>query len=372
MHLALTPDDQDRLQDAQQTLLSPLDYESVDAWRRSAVMRIQQLLGADKGYFMLPINGRADVHSDEYAPGKVSAYPEKIEPIARRYKYWHRVTKLGVHNRAMAWGGGIDKYYQSPYYNEFVLARRAFNATGMTVGIEGIPKENTVAQLAVLHDAPRTKPFGQRGLMLLRLLYPAFKAGVEAWYRLARRRADLADSLDAAGVAVQMSDLDGRVLHRTPMLTRALAANPQREQVAARIEQVTEALIQQARGAIDPREGRLDAVHDIVRTQGGSYRVCGTLVRQGLVSSREVVLVTLSRKASALVPLHRMEERFDLTPRQAEVAQLLAQRKTNREIAAALCISPHTARHHTEAVLDKLNLHSRTGVRDRIHESIQA
>ncbi|NBB73424.1 MAG: hypothetical protein GVY35_07070, partial [Bacteroidetes bacterium] len=55
-----------------------------------------------------------------------------------------------------------------------------------------------------------------------------------------------------------------------------------------------------------------------------------------------------------------------LTPRQAEVAQLLARRKTNREIADALCISPHTARHHTEAVLRKLEVDSRRAVARRM------
>lgn len=45
-----------------------------------------------------------------------------------------------------------------------------------------------------------------------------------------------------------------------------------------------------------------------------------------------------------------------LTPRQAEVAVLLAARRTNREIAAALSISVHTARHHVEAVLERLGV----------------
>jgi DNA-binding CsgD family transcriptional regulator len=372
MHLALTPDDQDRLHDAQQTLLSPLDYDSVDAWRGAATRNVKVLLGADKAMFQMPDVAGPLIYSDEFELGISRQYLQRAKPLHDRVGAWRRVVAEKVWNRKTLWRSELDAYYQSAYFNDYVALQRAYHGTGMSTSASEEAKPETIVQLIVHHDNPQTKSFGQRGLMLLRLLYPAFKAGVEAWYRLARRRADLADSLDAAGVAVQMSDLDGRVLHRTPMLTRTLAANPQREQVAARIEQVTEALIQQARGAVDPREGRLDAVHDTVRTRGGPYRVCGTLVRQGLVASREVVLVTLRRKAAALVPLHRMEDRFDLTPRQAEVAQLLAQRKTNREIAEALCISPHTARHHTEAVLEKLSLHSRTDVRDRIHESIQA
>ena len=56
-------------------------------------------------------------------------------------------------------------------------------------------------------------------------------------------------------------------------------------------------------------------------------------------------------------------EHFRLTRQQARVALLLAQRLRNKEIAQELHISPHTARHHTEAVLLKLGIHSRTKVR---------
>ncbi len=51
-----------------------------------------------------------------------------------------------------------------------------------------------------------------------------------------------------------------------------------------------------------------------------------------------------------------------LTAREHEIAALLAQRRTNREIAAALTITEHTARHHTERVLRKLGLSTRRDV----------
>lgn len=55
---------------------------------------------------------------------------------------------------------------------------------------------------------------------------------------------------------------------------------------------------------------------------------------------------------------------FGLTTMQARVAILLADRNSNREIAAALCVTEHTARRHTERVLGKLRIHSRTDVRE--------
>jgi DNA-binding NarL/FixJ family response regulator len=50
---------------------------------------------------------------------------------------------------------------------------------------------------------------------------------------------------------------------------------------------------------------------------------------------------------------------YGLTPREMQVAILLAEGHSNEDIASALKVSPHTARHHTQHVLAKLGVHSR-------------
>jgi non-specific serine/threonine protein kinase len=62
-----------------------------------------------------------------------------------------------------------------------------------------------------------------------------------------------------------------------------------------------------------------------------------------------------------------MEPRRDqpaspLTAREREVAALIAQGRTNREIAAALVITPGTARTHVEHIMTKLDVHTRAQV----------
>jgi DNA-binding NarL/FixJ family response regulator len=54
-----------------------------------------------------------------------------------------------------------------------------------------------------------------------------------------------------------------------------------------------------------------------------------------------------------------LQEQFGLTRREVEVAQLLAQGRSNQAIARQLKISAHTARHHTQRILSKLEVHSR-------------
>jgi DNA-binding CsgD family transcriptional regulator len=57
-----------------------------------------------------------------------------------------------------------------------------------------------------------------------------------------------------------------------------------------------------------------------------------------------------------------LRQRFRLTRKESHVALLLAQRRSNAEIAETLRISPHTARRHTENVMLKLNVSSRYSV----------
>jgi DNA-binding CsgD family transcriptional regulator len=78
------------------------------------------------------------------------------------------------------------------------------------------------------------------------------------------------------------------------------------------------------------------------------------------------VLVTLQKLQTDLPPSRALTTSFGLTQREAEVAEALARRLTNAEIARALGISPHTAERHTERVLAKLGVRSRQEVAARV------
>jgi DNA-binding CsgD family transcriptional regulator len=66
--------------------------------------------------------------------------------------------------------------------------------------------------------------------------------------------------------------------------------------------------------------------------------------------------------------LTTLRQKYRLTPTQARVATLLADRLTNAEIAVELHVQPSTARRHTEAVLLRLDVKSRFHVVSRIAE----
>jgi DNA-binding NarL/FixJ family response regulator len=57
-----------------------------------------------------------------------------------------------------------------------------------------------------------------------------------------------------------------------------------------------------------------------------------------------------------------------LTPRELEVAKLVAAGLTNAELAQRLFISPRTAAVHVSKILSKLGVSSRTQVADRLRQ----
>ncbi len=59
--------------------------------------------------------------------------------------------------------------------------------------------------------------------------------------------------------------------------------------------------------------------------------------------------------------LRRLAERMHLAPREVEVLCGMARGMTNKEIAAKLCLSPHTVKTYVKGVLAKLNMPDRAG-----------
>lgn len=100
-----------------------------------------------------------------------------------------------------------------------------------------------------------------------------------------------------------------------------------------------------------------------VGTTAGFYRLRAQLLKKRLIDlTSRAVLVTIERAESRMPSREFLMRRFAMTEREAAVALLLARGARNAAVASELRISPHTARHHTENVLAKLNVHTRAQV----------
>ncbi len=370
--VVLTARDRAAVAEAQRLLLSPLDYPTTGAWYQVAGRELKHLFGADKCGLFLPDvggGGRMQFYSDEYTHQQVVDYPDRVEPFATRVRVWERMATFGAHAREELYRPVLAEFYASAYYNEWMKSIRAFDAIGLTVLPEPCrrPAFQTLAQLLLHHERERGTKFGPRGRALLDFLLPAFRAGVDAERRLRAVRADLGRLLDATGQALVVCGATGGVAHQTPAFTALLAAEP------AGSPALRAGVVAVCRALGEPTAGPATRV---VRGAGAAYALSGTHVTGVLAAGQpggRAVLVSVARVGPPALPSpERLRERCGLTPAQARVALLLSEGHPDKDVAAALGVSVHTARRHAEAVLAKLGVHRRGQVAGALHAVLPA
>lgn len=155
-----------------------------------------------------------------------------------------------------------------------------------------------------------------------------------------------------AGHALVLLSSDGTVLRASAAARRLLAGSPDLNEQLRRI----------VRAHSDAWE---------VNVGVRKYQARVTRLEAGLLGGAESVLVQLDSPADPQRDVDLLRNRFMLTPREAEVAQLIVQRRSNIEIAEQLRISRHTARHHVQSVLLKLGVNSRTKARQLLAKARQ-
>ena len=116
--------------------------------------------------------------------------------------------------------------------------------------------------------------------------------------------------------------------------------------------------------ASPPPEAELDEAAFAAAWAEGYARPLGDAVGKALALARE-----MAEPAATTRP--RRSPTDDLSPREIDVLRLLADGRTDREIAGALAISPRTVARHVTAILAKLGVATRTAaatlaVRERL------
>lgn len=207
----------------------------------------------------------------------------------------------------------------------------------------------------------------------LRLLLPAFEAGLHFRQRLSAVQAQWSALLDMLPGPLAVFSAEGEELYRNCALRRLLASEPDEEVLARAVlafgREMSIMLIPRPssscklsgspNSSLGGSHQPLESISRTVKLKGGRYQMRASTDQKAL--SEPAVIVSVER-VEAIPPREVFEERFGLTPREAEVAQLIAQGYTDKDVAERLFVSLHTARRHAERVLRKMRLNSRAGV----------
>lgn len=172
---------------------------------------------------------------------------------------------------------------------------------------------------------------------------------------------DILEVFEALGQAVIAADQWGRVTHQTFAIEAMLAAEPEADVLRSAMQRLADSLFV----PVMPFRPAVASAPEVVRTSSAVYLLRGCLHAQG-GPGRRLALISLQRAPRGARTPIELRQLYALTEAEAAVALLLAEGRSNAEVAAARGISPHTARRHTERILHKLGVRTRAGVARRL------
>ena len=350
MSLTLSSQDQKRIARASRVIAAPFDFETPDAWMEAAATSLREATRASTASVSLPAASGLRVTSPHFSD-EIADWYRSFYPLLERVGTFGRSARSGVVTRREVYGLHYEEMQQSAYVQEFMHSIKCYDS--ITIGVRWNPRGTTpedVLQVLLNMDDPE-HPFSEAQVATARLLYPALQAGVSAYRHLQTAHAQLGVLIDASGAACAVFSLGGRLLHCTPALDQVLAREPYRDRLIAQARHLA--------CSFTPGRGSLSGAPPAPSTFEGArgrYTLVPTRV-QNLGPRPSLLLTVIPPPAESSLPTKDdLREQFGLTLRQAEVSLLLADRHSNKEIAAALGISVHTARHHIEHVLSQLDV----------------
>jgi DNA-binding CsgD family transcriptional regulator len=323
------------------------DYPTLDAWRADLLRHVLLMLDAPMGYCAIPSLGlREPDAAVGYAPEVFEQWVQHWRAQDPMVELLSRL-RLRVYTRRylqrVAGPEWTRRYRRSPVVTDFYHRFGLLHGAGIFLN-----SEDAHAHLHVEVVSRRSDHAERRSRALLTAVEPGFRAAVAAAGQPRAGHLSAATLLDSTAVPAALLDAAGRWVHRTPAFAAALDAVSAAHRVA-----VIDALVDLATGVFA----------NASRASGHPQRapglqLHGVSAHAVLVGSNVLLRLQPTRRRAD----QRRLEDAGLTPREMDVAVLVASGHTAKQIAAQLDISWHTARRHTERVLRKLDVSSRSGV----------
>lgn len=361
--LHLSHNDRERLNQAQRVLLASLRYGDVQDWLRAAAGAAQTLLKGDHAYAF------------QLGPGTTTLIPHTVDSAFgdTAEEYLVDTANSSMEPRALPLparmhrdrvAGGSGAYHEqdllsraeveaSPYFQEIAAPFGLRYATGLSA-VEGA----TETALCVAFESRDASGFTVESTEKLNLLTPAFEAGLRHLQQFGTLGSRLRRVVDLLSDAVFVFSMDGREVYRNRALRQLLRGLHDPDPLCRSAIGVALSVSENHMSARPSQACRT------IQGETGTYVLRGTWAGR-LLGNETGVLVTVE-PGSPYPSLLALQSAHNLTPRQAEVALLVARGMKDAQIADELSISVHTVRRHVSAVRARLGVDSRAAVADRL------
>ena len=350
------------LEAAQRVLLHPDRDATMAEWLESSAHAVGRLMRADAVHAFVPQEAEAPVQAGfrvdpAFFKGIDAFFAHALNGDASE----RNAMQLHFRMQQTRVAGGAGVYHDthladrrsieaSPFYQDVCAPHGIQYTTGLS-----IPWCDAEAAFCVSFTRPDALGYDPAASALLRLLIPAFEAGLSYWTRLADAATQVRTTIDTLPIAAALFDADGTELHRNRALCILLDSEPAADRIAETVETLAHDVCPRQR-----KSSRFAVSQREVDGTEASYRMRACVLQLEMVDA-PFPLVTVER-LSLFPPRQAVQDRLGLTAREAEVAVLVARGASNADVADELYISFHTARHHVARILKKLGLSSRSGI----------
>jgi DNA-binding CsgD family transcriptional regulator len=262
---------------------------------------------------------------------------------------------------AVSWSSFSRADQASDYFRDVLKPLDAYHVLYGILKDKGAP----FAQVS-LYRGESEAPFGREDAATLRGLLRYLELGLVNPDRAAKGADESVIAEEALGIVTPSGEIVSasaawRRLVRLGALTQLAPSQAVRERAA--VEDFLGELSAAARK--DPRASA--SVTEIVRdTAWGRFTVRAFRLDDERGRRREQVALLIRREEARSLSLVRGTGNSELSPQQREVALLLAQGKTNPEIAEVLGLTLNTASYHVKQVYLRLHVNNREAVQEEL------
>jgi DNA-binding CsgD family transcriptional regulator len=358
------------------SLLSPASHSGIEAWAEEILLSIAELFDCAGVVLMAP-PGVLGEELQIVAPDLDSEYVRALrgvasggaDPFAGDPEHARAMRRLAAAEVRVFDPATVERLtrvslrsMQRFYPEVMVDCDVGYFATAAVWLPEG------PVLLSCLSNAPAGGRFGDGALDVLSLLVPALESGVCSLRAFRQRRTAFSGFLDEMESPALLRSAGGEYYrNRTFRTMLQICADPESllramDRLAGEVLRLRQPVRKSA------QEPRLDTGTRTIDAGGHRLHLHGTWLPPGIAGPDPAAVVIAEDQRACVPDVRTLSGLYGLTPRQAEVAQLLARGASNNEIADRLGISPHTARHHAQTILEKVGTHSRKAVGMRFLE----